>query len=256
MDGKFEKGKVYRFKGMVNWSLVNSFEPCDAIINDVVEFHDKLKERKENDAVEKFFAEITKPVHDDMVDALCYARYVKPGFFCDNEGTLHARISNIGVDVGKEEPKPWKPQYNEKVLYQFNRLGNFTEGIFLCMNPNSCQEKPKKYVVIGTCDTIVKAYNVKPFRDQGTINNDIANTVATMKEKLEENSHKGYWGDADFDTLFKLLMEESYELEKELDVGDTNYHPNYKKVMREAADVCNYGMMIHSIAKRGLEKKS
>ena len=233
VDTKLEKGKLYRYTGLSNWSLGTSFEPCSPLVNELAEIYDKAVagEATEKD-VKKFFDELTKPSREIPVT----------GFSCGNEGELHTSTSNIG----KVELKPWKPQYNEKVLYKFRKDSKFREGIYVGKNPLFSQENNYPHVVICNTSDPIKACEIKPFRDQKLIADDIENFVETMNEKLEENNHKGYWGDMDFRNLFCMLQDEVKELGAELISPSEG---KYDGVMREAADVGNFAMMIHSIAK-------
>lgn len=203
-----------------------------------------LKKSNENlDAVEKFFAELTKPNDNDMVDAIAYSlrkpTITAPDFFCDNEG--------------KVESKPWKPQYNEKVLYKFRKDSKFREGIYVGKNPLFSQENNYPHVVICNTSDPIKACEIKPLRNPDIINGDIESFVETMKEKLSENSYKPLWGCEEFAHLFGLLQEEVRELGEEL-IFNIESEGKCNNVMREAADVGNFAMMIHANAKRRMNE--
>ena len=60
-----------------------------------------------------------------------------------------------------------------------------------------------------------------------------------MEAKLSENDGKGGWLENDYSYLLKMLKEEVDELEKAL--IDCSNDP---EVVREAADIANYAMMI------------
>lgn len=179
--------------------------------------------------MEKFFDEFTKPSCEIPV----------PGFFCDNEGEV--------------ESKPWEPQYNEKVLYKFRKASEFREGIYVGKNPLYSQENNYPHVVICKTSDPIKACEVRPLRNPDMIKGDIESFVETMKVKLYENSYKPLWDCEEFATLFGLLQEEVRELGEEL-IFNTESEDKCNNVMREAADVGNFAMMIHSNAKRRMNK--
>jgi hypothetical protein len=73
-----------------------------------------------------------------------------------------------------------------------------------------------------------------------------------MEAKLSENDGKGGWLECDYSYLLTALREEVDELEKAL-----IDHPNDPEVVREAADISNYAMMIADKVRHFLnEKKS
>ena len=181
------------------------------------------------DCVKKFFDELTKPSYE----------IPGPGFYCDNEE--------------KVESKPWKPQYNEKVLYKFRKDSKFREGIYVGKNPLFSQENNYPHVVICNTSDPIKACEIKPLRNPDIIKGDIESFIETMKEKLSENSYKPLWDCEEFAHLFGLLQEEVRELGEEL-IFNIESEGKYNNVMREAADVGNFAMMIHSNAKRLRDK--
>ena len=80
-----------------------------------------------------------------------------------------------------------------------------------------------------------------------------------MENKLMENDHKGGWVDCDPLWLLKRLREEVGELERELfktcscrGCADCNHlnMPNKDRVVREAADVANFAMMIADVVSK------
>lgn len=75
-----------------------------------------------------------------------------------------------------------------------------------------------------------------------------------MEHKLAANDHKGHWRDQSFSTLFSKLQGEVRELEAELFVGLKD-EIEYDKVIKEAADVCNFAMMVADNARRELAKR-
>ncbi|MGG4288345.1 hypothetical protein ABEW81_11165 [Priestia megaterium] len=66
-----------------------------------------------------------------------------------------------------------------------------------------------------------------------------------MEEKLRENDHKGGWEDCDYGYLIPRLGEEVNELVQAIVSGQT------VSIVKEAADVANFAMMIADKAKRG-----
>lgn len=62
--------------------------------------------------------------------------------------------------------------------------------------------------------------------------------AAEMQNKLDENCHKGGWHDCTWHYLRKRLREETAELEIAVASRDK------KRIVREAADVANFAMMI------------
>lgn len=64
-----------------------------------------------------------------------------------------------------------------------------------------------------------------------------------MELKLRENDYKGGWGRCSHSWLLNRLKQEVVELEKALDIVD-----NQENVIKEAADVANFALMIADIA--------
>ncbi|WP_245628942.1 hypothetical protein [Alicyclobacillus shizuokensis] len=70
-----------------------------------------------------------------------------------------------------------------------------------------------------------------------------------MELKLRENDHKGGWLECDVWWLFSRLYEEVAELQEamyEVAAGDASR----EKVIREAADIANFAMMIADLARK------
>ena len=66
-----------------------------------------------------------------------------------------------------------------------------------------------------------------------------------MELKLRDNDHKGGWGKCEHNWLLDRLKQEVEELEKTLDQVD-----NQENVIKEAADVANFALMIADLAGR------
>ena len=66
-----------------------------------------------------------------------------------------------------------------------------------------------------------------------------------MELKLRENDHKGGWKKCEHSWLLDRLKQEVVELEKALDQVN-----NQENVIREAADVANFALMIADLAGR------
>lgn len=81
-------------------------------------------------------------------------------------------------------------------------------------------------------------------RTQERIDADISAFVDTMRYKLDQNEHKGYW---DKSTLLSLAIRVKEELDEVVDAILTG---TLEDVQHEAADVGNFAMFIHSNAKR------
>lgn len=73
---------------------------------------------------------------------------------------------------------------------------------------------------------------------------DMALLESAMKQKLQENEHKGYWAD---DSLLSLAKRAQEELDELVDAILTK---PAVEIIREAADVANFAMMICSNAAR------
>jgi NTP pyrophosphatase (non-canonical NTP hydrolase) len=86
-------------------------------------------------------------------------------------------------------------------------------------------------------------------RSKERIKADIATFTEAMKQKLSENEHKGYWDKLTLLELLYLLSNEVEELTDAILVKDET------EVMREAADVGNFAMMICTNASRQKELK-
>ncbi|MGE4455216.1 MAG: hypothetical protein AB7D92_11885 [Sphaerochaeta sp.] len=84
-------------------------------------------------------------------------------------------------------------------------------------------------------------------RSKERIEADLATFTETMKQKLGENEHKGYWDKLTLLELLYLLSNEVEELTDAILVKDET------EVMREAADVGNFAMMICTNANRQKE---
>ena len=64
-----------------------------------------------------------------------------------------------------------------------------------------------------------------------------------MERRLRANDHKGGWLGDQLHTLFDRLKEETSELEQELwKLADEHY--GHQAVVKEAADVANFAMMV------------
>jgi len=84
-------------------------------------------------------------------------------------------------------------------------------------------------------------------RSKERIEADVAIFADAMKQKLGENEHKGYWDKLTLLELLYLLSNEVEELTDAILVKDET------EVMREAADVGNFAMMICTNASRQKE---
>ena len=84
-------------------------------------------------------------------------------------------------------------------------------------------------------------------RSKERIEADVAIFSDAMKQKLSENEHKGYWDKLSLLELLYLLSNEVEELTDAILVKDET------EVMREAADVGNFAMMICTNASRQKE---
>jgi NTP pyrophosphatase (non-canonical NTP hydrolase) len=76
-----------------------------------------------------------------------------------------------------------------------------------------------------------------------------------MEKQLKANDHKGGWQDCDICWLFRRMIEEAEELKREIS-NSKKYRtfPVYKeRIVKEAADVANYAMMIADIAKTAFD---
>lgn len=77
-----------------------------------------------------------------------------------------------------------------------------------------------------------------------------------MVEKLEENAHKGGWSDESPRWLLTRVEEELVELRQAVDAWNAATHRGYpddicearrRKVLREAADVANFALMVADV---------
>ena len=70
-----------------------------------------------------------------------------------------------------------------------------------------------------------------------------------MELKLRENDHKPGWKDDDPEILVDRLMEEVGELQYEVEGLSSNreWPGEREKVLREAADVANFAMMVADV---------
>ena len=92
---------------------------------------------------------------------------------------------------------------------------------------NHLTEATNDFILIGSCRT-----SVNWFAEQ-------------MELKLRDNDHKGGWARCEHSWLLDRLKQEVVELEKELDQVD-----NQENVIKEAADVANFALMIADLAGR------
>jgi NTP pyrophosphatase (non-canonical NTP hydrolase) len=72
-----------------------------------------------------------------------------------------------------------------------------------------------------------------------------------MEQKLKENRHKGGWSKCERWWLIKRLKEEVYEL----DLSMGRHLSNSEEIIREAADVANFAMMIADNEKRRIHRR-
>jgi NTP pyrophosphatase (non-canonical NTP hydrolase) len=72
---------------------------------------------------------------------------------------------------------------------------------------------------------------------------EIKNFAEKMESRLKENDHKGGWGECSFEYLFVRLIEEASELGSALFIQAIGTE-NRKRIIKEAADVANFAMMI------------
>ena len=75
----------------------------------------------------------------------------------------------------------------------------------------------------------------------------VATFAQAMEEKLRENDYKGGWKGCDMQYLSMRLTQEREELRKAVERGDPT------EVLREAADVANFCMMIAEKVARDVE---
>jgi len=74
-----------------------------------------------------------------------------------------------------------------------------------------------------------------------------------MEQKLRINDHKGGWNGCGQDYLFDRMVEEAEELRKSLINLDWDAESETRKetVIREAADIANFAMMIADNVRKG-----
>ena len=70
-----------------------------------------------------------------------------------------------------------------------------------------------------------------------------------MEAKLRENDHKGGWGNESLLWLYTRMIEEAEEVKAEIKAA-FDREIDYNKIIREAADVANFAMMIADNARR------
>lgn len=87
-------------------------------------------------------------------------------------------------------------------------------------------------------------------RSRETVDADIQTLMQAMVQKLHENAHKGYWDKMTLLELLYLLSNEVEELTDAILIKDS------VEIMREAADVGNFAMMICANAGRDRDAKS
>lgn len=73
---------------------------------------------------------------------------------------------------------------------------------------------------------------------------EVVEFADAMEAKLKENDHKRHWRYLGMQTLSMRLTQEREELRRAVEVGD------HKEVLREAADVANFAMMIADVVRR------
>ena len=72
---------------------------------------------------------------------------------------------------------------------------------------------------------------------------ELARFVTDMAERLEANSHKATWKGMPYFWLIQRVKDELSELEQAIEKGDP------WQIIREAADVANFCMMISDCAR-------
>ena len=78
----------------------------------------------------------------------------------------------------------------------------------------------------------------------------VATFAQAMEEKLRENDHKGGWEDCTMQYLSMRLTQEREELRKAVERG------NPEEVLREAADVANFCMMIAEVVSLNFDSEA
>lgn len=82
---------------------------------------------------------------------------------------------------------------------------------------------------------------------------ELATFAQDMERKLQNNDHKGHWGNCDFGYLRRRLRTELRELMLALDSHRTRGDlVSGERVISEAADVANFAMMVADNARRQL----
>jgi len=69
-----------------------------------------------------------------------------------------------------------------------------------------------------------------------------------MEAKLRENEHKGGWENESLSWLYTRMIEEAEEVKEEIKAAFER-EVDYNKIIREAADVANFAMMIADVAR-------
>jgi len=111
----------------------------------------------------------------------------------------------------------------------FNTISNqvfYTLGLYDIWNMLDNQQK----------ETLTEAINIG-------IDEGIKQFANQMEFKLKRNDYKGGWDECDIHFLLKFLKREVAELEKSISFG------NKSDVIKEAADVANFAMMIADISR-------
>ena len=75
---------------------------------------------------------------------------------------------------------------------------------------------------------------------------EVAWFATVMEQKLRENEHKTGWSTDSLRALMRRLDQEANELERRLDGGSGG---SPAEIIREAADVANFAMMIADMAR-------
>jgi len=86
-------------------------------------------------------------------------------------------------------------------------------------------------------------------KDYGYIRDSVVKFMFDMEDQLRANEHKGGWKHLDDSYLLARLMEELGELAVAIEYGT-----NKKEIIREAADVANFAMMIADKCSQGENK--
>ncbi len=86
-------------------------------------------------------------------------------------------------------------------------------------------------------------------RNKEQIKKDMVLAQEVQWVKLNENSHKGYYGYLTLKELYVLMIEETEELYDALGLG------NLDEIERETGDVMNFGVMMIAKARRMKEEQ-